>query len=52
MSDIEPEKVAPANITVVKTVQEALEKAEEIKGTKDLKTYVMPDGSFYPVLKK
>jgi nickel-dependent lactate racemase len=52
VSDIDPEKVKSANITVVSTVQEALDKAYEIKGTKELKTYVMPDGSLFPVLKK
>ena len=52
VSDMDPEMVSSANIKVFKTVEEAIEKAEEIKGRKDLKTYVMPDGSFYPVLKK
>ncbi len=52
VADIDPDMIKPANITVVKTIQEALEKANEIKGTDDLKTYVMPDGSLFPVLKK
>jgi nickel-dependent lactate racemase len=49
---IDPKKIKPANITVVKTVQEALEMAKKIKASDELKTYVMPDGSLYPVLKK
>jgi nickel-dependent lactate racemase len=52
VSDMDPEMVKSANIKVFKTVQEAIDKAREIKGTKDLRTYVMPDGSFYPVMKK
>ena len=52
VADIDPKLIKPANITVVKTIQEALEKAEEIKGSLDIKTYVMPDGSFYPVMEK
>jgi nickel-dependent lactate racemase len=52
VADIDPAIIKPANITVVKTVQEALEIAKEIKGTDELKTYVMPDGSLYPVSKK
>lgn len=51
VSDIEADKVKSANITVVKTIDEALEKAYEIKGTRDLATYVMPDGNLFPVLK-
>jgi nickel-dependent lactate racemase len=50
VSNIAPNKVKSAGIIVVKTIEDALNKAYEIKGRKDLKAYVMPDGGLYPVV--
>lgn len=52
VSTINPDEVKNANIKVVKTIDEALDLAYEIKSTKNIKTYIMPDGSVFPVLKK
>ncbi|MTI66744.1 MAG: nickel-dependent lactate racemase [Firmicutes bacterium] len=44
VSSLSEESVSNANIHVVKSVKEALDKAYEIKGDK-LKTYIMPQGA-------
>jgi nickel-dependent lactate racemase len=51
VSDIDAKDMDNADITIVKTLDEALETAYKIKGRKDLKTYVMPDGNLFPVMK-
>jgi len=51
VSSIDPSLVGNTSIKVTKTLDEALEEVKKIKGTLDLKTYVMPDSSVYPVLK-
>ncbi len=51
VSSINPDEVVSAGITVVSSVEEALKAAYQIKGTDQLATYIMPDGSAYPVLK-
>ncbi len=51
VSDIDASNMDNADITVVKTIEEAFETAYKIKGTRDLKTYIMPDGNLFPVLK-
>ncbi|MFO7887665.1 MAG: nickel-dependent lactate racemase [Eubacteriales bacterium] len=51
VSSIDPSLIENIPITVVNSLDEALEKAKDIKGTLDIKTYVMPDASVFPVLK-
>jgi len=49
VSSIDPSLIGKTKITVVKTLEEALTVVKKMKGTLDLKTYVMPDSSVYPV---
>ncbi len=51
VSSIDASLIENIPIQVVRTLDEALKKAEEIKGTLDIKTYVMPDASVFPVVK-
>jgi nickel-dependent lactate racemase len=51
VSSIDASLIENIPIQVVRTLDEALKKAEEIKGTLDIKTYVMPDASVFPVIK-
>jgi len=51
VSSIDPSLIENIPITVVNSLDEALEKAKDIKGSLDIKTYVMPDASVFPVLK-
>jgi len=51
VSSIDPSLIENIPITVVNSLDEALDKAKEIKGSLDIKTYVMPDASVFPVLK-
>ncbi|MDW7669474.1 MAG: nickel-dependent lactate racemase [Bacillota bacterium] len=51
VSSIDTSLIENIPITVVGSLDEALQKAKEIKGSLDMKTYVMPDASVFPVLK-
>ncbi len=51
VSDIDAKDMDSSDITIVKTLDEALETAYKLKGRRDLKTYVMPDGNLFPVMK-
>lgn len=52
VSGLAPELFAKTNIKVVKTIKEAVELAYSIKGTRDLKTYLMPaGGNTFPLVK-
>lgn len=44
VSSMDPKELSMANISVVKTIDDALDLAEKIKG-KNLKTYLMPHGA-------
>lgn len=45
VTDMDPELLSTTNIKVVNTIDKALDLAYKIKGTKDLRTYMMPYGA-------